>query len=659
MSRKHKLGTFAVVGTAVACAVFALAVVGTSAASPSKVQKAHAVQSVRAPSGTITYASPPGAPPDYIFPMMPGADFSVSNFQFIYDMFRPLYWFGLGQTPDLNPTVSLAYEPVYSNNDQTITVKMKGFKWSNGETVDAQDVVFWQNIMKIEGPNWGEYVPGPTQYPGNIKNVVADSATDTVTFTLDKPYSSYWFTYNELSQITPLPIAWDITSAGARGGSGGCSSASYASITFTTSSSGAITPTSASAKACMNVYNFLSGKTEAGDAGTFGTNPLWKIVDGSYYPVYFDATTGAATLDANLKFSGTPKPSIAVLKYLAFTSDASEYNVLASGHTIDIGYVPFEDVPVYKGPLWCGTHTCAGPNAPALAANYTFSPEAQWGFNYFAVNYTNPSLGPIVDQTYVRQAMQSLQNQPLWNVLYNRGYGVPTYGPVPVYPPTSFASPFESKNPIPYNPAHAITLLKSHGWQIHVSGADVCVNPGTGKGQCGRGIAKGTKLSLPFVYATGITSFTEQMQEMASSWEQAGIQLQEIPKSFSAVLSDAFGPPCTPGKVCAWAVADWGGGWIYAPDFYPTGEALFLSGASSNAGDYHNTYADGLINATNTSSSLSALYAYENYIATDLPVIYQPETDGMWEVAKNVCGALPDPLNILAAPLPEDWYFCK
>ena len=38
--------------------------------------------------------------------------------------------------------------------------------------------------------------------------------------------------------------------------------------------------TSASAKACAAVYAFLTGKTEAGDLGTYATNPLWQIVDG-------------------------------------------------------------------------------------------------------------------------------------------------------------------------------------------------------------------------------------------------------------------------------------------------------------------------------------------------------------------------------------------
>jgi peptide/nickel transport system substrate-binding protein len=650
------LTKLAVVGTAVVCAVFVVAAAAASSASTAKAQVTHMV---KVSGGTMTYATPPGAPPTYIFPMMSPTYFSVSNFQIIYNMWRPLYWFGQGQTPDLNTNVSLADMPVYSNGGKTITIKMKGFKWSNGETVDAQDVVFWQNILKVEGPEWGEYVPGPDQYPGNVVNAVANNATDTVTFTLNKPYGSYWYTYNELSQITPLPIAWDITSAGAKPGSGGCSGASYSSVTATTSSAGVITPTSAAAKACVAVWTFLTSKTEGASPATYGTNPLWKTVDGPFVLTAFDATTGGATMVPNPTFSGTPKPSYSKLVYLPFTTDTSEFDVLAAGHTIDIGYVPPENVPTYKGPVWCGDKTCAGPNNSQLAANYTFAPEAQWGFNYFALNYTNPTFGPIVSQPYIRQAMQSLQNQALWSQLYDSGYATPTYGPVPVYPPTNFASPFEKKNPLPYSPTHAISLLKSHGWTVVPNGVDTCAKPGSGAAECGAGIAKGAQLSFPFVYVTGVASFDAQMREMAASWEQAGIKLQQEPKSFQEVLTDAFGPHCVANKPCPWVVADWGGGWIYAPDYYPTGEALFLSGAGSNAGDYSNTTADSLINLTNTSSSINALYNYENYMATNLPVLYQPEVEAFWEVAKNVCGALPDPLNIMAAPTPEYWHFCK
>jgi hypothetical protein len=55
---------------------------------------------------------------------------------------------------------------------------------------------------------------------------------------------------------------------------------------------------------------------------------------------------------------------------------------------------------------------------------------------------------------------------------------------------------------------------------------------------------------------------------------------------------------------------------------------------------------------------LSALYNYENYAATELPVIWQPETAlALNEVGKNVCGFNPE--NPLFSWEAENWYFCK
>src|ERR1019366_684548 len=282
-------------GTAVASAALVLAACGSSS-MPSTTSSSTTTPThmVKVSGGTMTIAENAAAGPNYIFPMMGGAYFLVPNFQLIYLMSRPLYWFGVGYTPNLNPGLSVADPPVYSNGGKTVTIKMKGYKWSNGETVDAQDVVFWMNMVKADATSWAGYVPGPGQFPGDVTNVVANNKTDTVTFTLDGTYSSYWFTYNELSQITPLPIAWDITKYPAAAGSGGCSSASYKSIQTSVSSKG-LTPVSASTKSCAKVYAFLTGTTEAGALDTYATNPLWKVVDGPFLLTQYDASDGGAT----------------------------------------------------------------------------------------------------------------------------------------------------------------------------------------------------------------------------------------------------------------------------------------------------------------------------------------------------------------------------
>ena len=82
--------------------------------------------------GTATWAEAPDTRPDYIFPFMSLAYFTVANInQFQYLMYRPLYWFGQGAQPTLNPSLSLAQNPVYSDKDTTVVVKLKPY---NGPT---------------------------------------------------------------------------------------------------------------------------------------------------------------------------------------------------------------------------------------------------------------------------------------------------------------------------------------------------------------------------------------------------------------------------------------------------------------------------------------------------------------------------------------------
>ena len=653
MLRKQKLGKFAVVGTAVACAVFVLAVGATSFASPSKTSSAQKTHTVRIAGGTLTLAEAAAGGPNYILPMMPGTYFSVANFQLIYELYRPLYWFGLGNTPNLNLKLSLATSPVYSNGGRTVTISLKNYKWSNGTPVTSQDVVFWMNLLKANATSWGGYAPGPGQFPGDVTNVVAPNKT-TVIFSLDASYSSYWFTYNELSQVSPLPIAWDVTSATAKAGSGGCSSASFKAITTSFSSAGALVDDSAAAKACGAVYAFLSGKTEAGDLGTYATNPLWKIVDGPFSLTQYDATDNGATLVPNPSYSGPVKSSLNKLVYAPFTTDASEFLELEGGNTINIGYVPPQDLPRYAGAAFAKDGSpLAGKNNAQLASKYNLDPVYPWGVNYFALNYTNSADAPIFDQLYIRQAMQSLMNQSLWIQLYNAGYGAPTYGPVPVFPPTDLVTKAETTNPYPYSPSHAISLLKSHGWKVVPNGVTTCIDPS----KCGSGIKMNAPLEWNYLYYNGAVSFDNQIKEMATTWEQAGIKLNLEGKNFGDVISTSF-TPCVAGKSCPWDIANWGGGWIYSPDFYPTGEEIWATGAGSNAGQYSDKTADKLIVATNKASSLTALYSYENYLAKQLPVIWQPETAlQLNEVSKDVCGFTPQNPNFSWEA--ENWYFCK
>ena len=89
---------------------------------------------------------------------------------------------GVGTAFKLNTSLSVAAAPVYSNGNTTVTVTLKNWKWSDGETVTAQDVLFFMNIYHAQEANFCGYVPG--DMPDDVKNVTANGQT--VTFTLSR-----------------------------------------------------------------------------------------------------------------------------------------------------------------------------------------------------------------------------------------------------------------------------------------------------------------------------------------------------------------------------------------------------------------------------------------------------------------------------------------
>jgi peptide/nickel transport system substrate-binding protein len=659
MITKRKLSKFAVVGTAVTCAVFVLALGTTSFASSSKTSPNSATLT-KAPAiktgGTVLWAQAPSATPNWIFPFASFAFFSVANLtQFQYLMYRPLYWFG--QVTTANPTfddqLSLAAAPVYSDNGKTVTINLKGWKFSNGQVVDAQSVIFWLNMMKDEGPyngNWAGYAPG--YWPDNLVSWSAPSPTSlTVTLHMNATYAPNWLLYNEISQINPMPEAWDITSLTGSPGSGGC---------------GAMTYTKAVAAACTKVWTFdtdNNGKNKspqmAGDLATYGTNPLWKIGDGPWTLSSFKVSPGGnePTFVPNPTYSGPQKPYISKFVEVPFTSDTAEFAALAAGGSTgpEVGYIPTQNVPQNNGPLGS-----VGANAAQVSSNYNLVPVYGWSINYFVDNFNstgdNGAAGYIIRQLYFRQALQDGVDQTGIIRAVDKGYGVPTYGPVPVYPKNSFASAQETKNMYPYSISAAKALLSSHGWTIVPGGVDTCAKPGTGAGECGVGIPKGAKLQFTEPFASGTAAVTQIVNAESSSWSQAGIQVTTKAEPFDQVIGTAV--PCSMSKpsTCTWEMGNWGGGWIFSPDYLPTGEEIFATGAGSNGGSYNDPTNNKLIKLTNVSANPAYFTQWENYLQKNLPVCWQPNAaNALAEISKTLHGVTP--INALLNVTPEYWHY--
>ncbi|TWP36620.1 ABC transporter substrate-binding protein [Leekyejoonella antrihumi] len=567
--------------------------------------------------GTATFAWLPNSVPNYIFPMNSSTYYSVQNMeQFQKLMFRPLYMYGVNGQPVVSTNASLAYAPTFNDAKHTVTVKLRDYKWSNGESVTAKNVVFWQHLVTAEKNNWGGYVGG--LYPDNITSVHIDNAHQ-VTFTLNANYNHTWFWYNELTYITPLPMAWDKTSDGATPGSGGCTN---------------------DVSRCAAVYKYLA--SQAKNLQTYASNPLWQVVNGPWKLKSFQSN-GNATFVPNSKYSGPDKPHLAEFKTLAFTSTDAEVNELRSGSSISVGYLP-ATANVSK--------SASGAASNPMSSSYNLVPWYWWGIDYLQPNYNNPKVGPLFKQLYIRQALQHVVDQPSVIKGALKGFGSPTNGPVPLEPKNPYASSYERSNPYPFSVSAAETLLKSHGWSVVPDGKTTCTTAGSGPGQCGPGIAKGTALTFNLMYADYGPAYDQSMNLFRSNASKAGIAVNVQKAPFNTVIGDTV--RCKPtDSNCSWQLSEYGG-WALRP--YPTVGQLFSTATSD--GGWNDPKIDGLIAAATRGNSNAALTAYQDYLAKQVPLIWQPlPVQQLTEIVKGLNGVTP--LNPMLTLTPENWYFTK
>ena len=574
--------------------------------------------------GTATWAELSGASPNWIFPFVDSAHNSVNSVtQFENLMYRPLYWFGNGNQPTINDSLSLAAEPIYQNNNTTVVMNLKPYVWSNGEKMTAQDVQFWMNMMFAEKANWAGYVP--TEFPDNVKTVTVTSPTQ-ITMTLDNTYSNTWFTGNELAQITPMPLAWDKTSDSAAPGSGGCST---------------------DQNKCDAVYQYLYNKSK--NLSTYATDPVWQVVSGPWKLKAF-TSDGNVTMVPNPTYSGPVKPKLAEFKELPFTSDTAEFNVLRGGNTINVGDIPITDLPQRSV-------TSSSPlpdHNPMPSTNYTYAPNYVWGWSYAPINYANPTYGPALKQLYFRQALQLTIDQKTDDQVAWRGYAVPMTGPIPTAPPNQFASQAEQGDgPYAFNIGRAKNLLTSHGWTMQ-NGTMTCTSAGSAPNQCGDGVPAGQALHLTLEYANGVKSVDQIVQQWKSDASQAGIDITINAQPFNTVISDTTS--CgQKASTCGWQMA------LFGYETYgavPTGDPFFLPGSAINYGSVNDPHLTDLTNKTLHDGSMTTFHQYVDYVAQQLPgALNTPDSYFVYAYSRNMGGVAPfNPLGVIT---PENWYFTK
>ncbi len=564
--------------------------------------------------GTATFALAVGQDFSWIFPIENQANNEPWDLNVEEALYRPLYFAGDGTSPTIDQKLSLAYPPVWSDHNQTVTIHLKHYLWSDGTPVTSRDVEFFLNLVQQAKTQDAWYVPG--ELPDNITSASYPTSSEVILH-LNRSYSQQWFDDNQLTWIFPLPQqAWDRTSL--------------------TGKVGNYDLTAAGAK---KVFGFLYG--QASKVSTYATSPLWRTVDGPWRLTGYNQVTFQTTLEPNTKYSGPVKPRLSQVVIESEPDETAEVDALRSG-ILDYGYLPLDDFGL-KG--YFETH------------GFTVSPWAPEYSQWAELGYTSPIYGPLVRQLYIRQALQHLVDQPLYlNTLFH-GYGQYTYGPVPNLPGSSYVSAEEKTDPDPYSVTAARNLLEAHGWAPGSGGYLVCKHAGTGAADCGAGIAAGRVLDFKLMYSTGEPSLEAEVEAYQTAAKSAGVQIVLDPQTETTMFS--IGGICPPGP-CDYGIliyADWM--WNYGQgDVYPSSDGIFQTGANYWTGGYSSKTADKLIVTTTTSTGVASLYAEENYLSRNIAALWFPTVDNQISVVKDTLHGW-QPQQVFANELPENWYFTK
>jgi len=617
----------------------ALAVAGPVASSGAVTAKA---------TTTLTVAEPPTSYATSDYPFYTAATCTTANIDYWNLAVRPGYWFGLGNSVALQPNLSIFGTPTFgtSGGNTTVTVTIKPWVFSNGkggtEPVDNASVAQFLNLDQSgtkDGNAACAYAPG-YGLPDQVTNVQYTGGLTGHTFTLtfQGTANHTWVEDNQLSQIIPLPTAFDTTN--------GSNNANCAGQDFLT-----LPQTKPGSGVCSDVFNYMSGLTMK--------SPLWQWSDGPYRQFSAQYASGGPTgldvMKVNKQYSNTAFKAKAAqtVEFVPESSTTTEISQLQK-NKLDIGYVDPTDLTRAPGPGKVGKNSLpkmTGYNPISGTLFGTF----YWEFNFDNANSTYKTTGPLpawaeeINNAYFRADIQESIDQTGIIAHVDNGYATPNWSAVPAFPKTSFNSGI--KNPYPYSTSKGKAQMKANGWNTSVYPAVCASNSANGCGTAAFPIKKGDKAQIELLVPGGDPTVKTATQDTVTEVKNAA-DIQIIPTYRNA--ANYIAPACF-GGAHLWELCGYGG-WIYAPDFYPTGEVLFGVGAGSNVGGYGSAEMSALLNGTLTGSALNQNQSpygtsYAEYTATNLPFNWQPVPSPTDEFAKSLKGNPPP--NPLADFNPE------
>jgi peptide/nickel transport system substrate-binding protein len=600
---------------AAAIATLALAACGggshhsTHAANSDGITGALPASGKAARGGTITVGQLAKQTPRDIFPLVDSASCTTPTLNFVQNQYIPLYAGPDGAEPAIDERLSAAESPRYSHADRTVTITLKrGLEWSDGKPVQVRDIVFYLDLLKAAlketSGNWCQYSPG--EFPENVASWTT-VGTRTLVLHLRHPVNPSWFTTNQLQDvgagIYPLPSqAWDVDSA----------------------SGEHVTDWATKPADALRIYSYLHAQGR--DVATFSSNPLWKVVDGPFRLKGFESSSGSYDLVPNSSYTLTAKARVSDIAVRTYASSAALLPALKSG-ALDIA------------PIDAGTQL--GAIRKLRRRGYSVFGGPEWGWFGGVINYrdTTDHFNKMIAQRYMRGVLAELVDQATIIKRVYHGWAVPAYGPVPTEPRSPYVVASAAQASWPYDPSAAAATLRAHGWAVKPGGQTTCRKPGSGAGECGTGIPRGTPIKLVWANVASATSPVGTLESgifAADARRATGIDVSFVSGNFSFLTAEYNDQnPAAGAYVNDWAVNNFGG--VYT-DYYPTQNGLLSLGGSLNLGGYADRTANRLMAASVASSSPLAVSDEVAYLSRVYPVLYMPDQDWIMAVSRRVGG---------------------
>lgn len=155
---------------------------------------------------------------------------------------------------------------------------------------------------------------------------------------------------------------------------------------------------------------------------------------------------------------------------------------------------------------------------------------------------------------------------------------------------------------------------------------------------------------------SGSAPFTAEVEDMQSSWSEAGIHVTLKQESVDQIYT-SLGVCQNGNSGCRWQMANFGEPGstpTYSPEYLPTPGPWFSTNGANNVQGYSNPELDALVAETYVNSAPSAISAAAAYTGEQLPSLFEPDYPYQLSViSKKLHGALPQDPNLNLYP--QDW----